>query len=191
MYAIHKLGSSHQRQDALASGDTEAGTTEGVDNSSFEAAIDEVWREVADRADRFGIDLPNASTAEARFEALINQIWPELVSQGDARSALQLALFYENFLERDDLAFKYRVLASQLGDPRALVTVGVAYELGKGVDKSTSKAQAYYSIATELGVEPAREFLADLEERNKLSGMSLLTRALKSRIERFLPYNID
>lgn len=185
--ATHKIEGSKHLQEPPSLDDNSTSSDKAPKPSDLASLVGQLWEEAQSRAEHFGVEVEPVTDELTRFEALVNHIWPSLTHKGDSRSALQLAMFYEKFFEQYRIAFRYRVLASQLGEPNALVMAGVAYEIGQGVERDIHKAYAYYSLAEDLGVQAASKFIEDLEKRNNLDGLPLVSRVYRDRIKQFLP----
>lgn len=82
--------------------------------------------------------------------------WTEMAKQGDMESNYRLGREYifspSGVVQRDyKKAFDYLVVASKLGDPRAMFEVATMYDYALGVPKDLALAAKWYKYAADYG----------------------------------------
>jgi len=100
----------------------------------------------------------------------------EEVAKGSSSAMNRLGIAYsrgQGGLSVDHTAaFELFLKAAKLGNPVAMLNVGIGYESGKGVTKDTNEAIAWYKKAEQAGNAKAKEKLEKLSANNAVATQS-------------------
>ena len=90
----------------------------------------------------------NEGTGVERDKKTAKKLYEEAAKKGHAKAQYNLGcLLAEGFFSNYGEAVKWWIKAAMQGEVESQHNVGLAYELGKGVEESKTKACAWYSIA--------------------------------------------